>query len=86
MLDETDSGLDVDALNVVSDAVNTVKDETGLGALIITHYQRILHLVRPDRVSVLVDGRIAAEGGPELVERVEAEGYARIREEAGAAA
>ncbi|WP_320670469.1 Fe-S cluster assembly ATPase SufC [Patulibacter defluvii] len=86
VLDETDSGLDVDALNVVSQAVNAVKAETGLGALIITHYQRILHLIKPDRVSILVDGRIVKEGGPELVTQIEAEGYGKIREQLAAQA
>jgi len=84
VLDETDSGLDIDALNVVANAVNNVKAETGMGVLIITHYQRILHLVRPDRVSIIFDGRVAAEGGPELVEQLEREGYAKIREAVGA--
>ena len=81
ILDETDSGLDIDALNVVAHGVNTVVKGNGMGALIITHYQRILHLVQPDRVSIMFDGRIAKEGGPELVTRLEAEGYGRIREE-----
>jgi Fe-S cluster assembly ATP-binding protein len=80
VLDETDSGLDVDALNVVGNAVNQVKDETGMGVLIITHYQRILHLIQPDRVSILHDGRVVRSGGPELVEQVEREGYANLRE------
>jgi Fe-S cluster assembly ATP-binding protein len=86
ILDETDSGLDVDALNVVSHAVNAIRDESPLGALIITHYQRILHLIKPDRVSILVDGRIVKEGGPELVTQIEAEGYASIRESLAAGA
>jgi Fe-S cluster assembly ATP-binding protein len=86
VMDETDSGLDIDALNVVANAVNRVKDETGMGVLIITHYQRILHHVRPDRVSIIFDGRIGTEGGPELVDRLESEGYATIREQVGAAA
>ncbi|HEX4344998.1 MAG TPA: Fe-S cluster assembly ATPase SufC [Solirubrobacteraceae bacterium] len=80
ILDETDSGLDIDALNVVAHGVNTVADGT-MGVLIITHYQRILHMVTPTRVSIMFDGRIATEGGPELVDRLEAEGYAQIREE-----
>ena len=75
ILDETDSGLDVDALNVVAKGVNTVKEESGTGVLIITHYQRILHHVRPDRVSILHRGRIVHDGGPELAEKIEAEGY-----------
>src|SRR5881396_336610 len=66
VLDETDSGLDIDALNVVANGVNTVAKESGMGVLIITHYQRILHLVEPDRVSILFEGRIVKEGGPEL--------------------
>jgi Fe-S cluster assembly ATP-binding protein len=81
ILDETDSGLDIDALNVVAHGVNTVAKGSGMGALIITHYQRILHLVQPDRVSILFDGRIAKEGGPELVDRLEREGYGPIRQE-----
>jgi Fe-S cluster assembly ATP-binding protein len=85
ILDETDSGLDIDALNVVAHGVNTVADGT-MGVLIITHYQRILHIVTPTRVSIMFDGRIAMEGGPELVTRLEAEGYAQIREEVAASA
>jgi Fe-S cluster assembly ATP-binding protein len=86
VLDETDSGLDIDALNVVSAAVNKVKAETDMGILIITHYQRILHMIKPDRVSVIFDGRVAHEGGPELVEQLEREGYANLREKYGVAA
>ncbi|WP_205699351.1 Fe-S cluster assembly ATPase SufC [Conexibacter sp. SYSU D00693] len=86
VLDETDSGLDIDALNVVAQGVNTVKGETDMGVLIITHYQRILHAVKPDRVSIMFEGRIAKEGGPELVEQLEAEGYASIRAEVAAGA
>ena len=78
ILDETDSGLDIDALNVVANGVNTVARESGMGVLIITHYQRILHLVQPERVSILFEGRIVHEGGPELVTRLEAEGYAWV--------
>jgi Fe-S cluster assembly ATP-binding protein len=86
VLDETDSGLDIDALNVVAHGVNTVAKQADMGVLIITHYQRILHMVEPQRVSVMFDGRIAKEGGPELVEQLEREGYGRLREEVGAAA
>ena len=86
VLDETDSGLDIDALNVVAHGVNTVASGQDMGILIITHYQRILHMVTPTRVSIMFDGRIATEGGPELVDRLEAEGYAGIREEVGAVA
>jgi Fe-S cluster assembly ATP-binding protein len=85
VLDETDSGLDIDALNVVAHGVNTVAKEAGMGVLIITHYQRILRLVQPQRVSIMFDGRIAKEGGPERVDQLEAEGYGRLREEVGAA-
>jgi Fe-S cluster assembly ATP-binding protein len=85
VLDETDSGLDIDALNVVAHGVNTVAKEAGMGVLIITHYQRILRLVQPQRVSIMFDGRIAKGGGPELVDQLEAEGYGRLREEVGAA-
>jgi Fe-S cluster assembly ATP-binding protein len=77
ILDETDSGLDVDALRVVSEGVNDVKSETGLGVLLITHYTRILRYIKPDFVHVFVDGRIAEEGGPELAEQLEADGYDR---------
>jgi len=86
ILDETDSGLDIDALNVVAHGVNTIATGVDMGVLIITHYQRILHMVTPTRVSIMFDGRIATEGGPELVDRLEAEGYAKIREEVGVAA
>jgi Fe-S cluster assembly ATP-binding protein len=85
VLDETDSGLDIDALKVVAHGVNTLKGPD-LGVLIITHYQRILHLVEPDFVHVLYQGRIVKEGGPELVEALEQRGYGWIREEVEAAA
>jgi Fe-S cluster assembly ATP-binding protein len=86
VLDETDSGLDIDALNVVAHGVNTVAAETGMGVLIITHYQRILHMVQPTRVSIMFDGRIVKEGGPELVGELEAKGYGWIGEEVAAGA
>jgi Fe-S cluster assembly ATP-binding protein len=75
VLDETDSGLDVDALRIVSEGVNRVKGETGLGVLLITHYTRILRYIKPDFVHVFVDGRVADEGGAELAEKLENEGY-----------
>ena len=78
VLDETDSGLDVDALRVVSEGVNRAKESTGAGVLLITHYTRILRYIKPDFVHVFVDGRIAEEGGPELADRLEAEGYDRF--------
>ena len=67
MLDETDSGLDIDALNTVAAGVNTVAQGTDMGVLIITHYQRILHMVKPQFVHIMFEGRIVKEGGPELV-------------------
>jgi Fe-S cluster assembly ATP-binding protein len=77
ILDETDSGLDVDALKIVSEGVNRAKANTGLGILLITHYTRILRYIKPDFVHVFVAGRIAEQGGPELAERLEDEGYDR---------
>jgi Fe-S cluster assembly ATP-binding protein len=85
VLDETDSGLDIDALRVVANGVNALRGPD-LGVLIITHYQRILHLVQPDFVHVLYDGRIVKQGGPELVGLLEERGYGWIREEVEAAA
>ena len=78
ILDETDSGLDVDALRVVSEGVNRVIASGEVGTLLITHYTRILRYIKPDFVHVFVDGRIAEEGGPELAERLENEGYDRF--------
>jgi Fe-S cluster assembly ATP-binding protein len=78
ILDETDSGLDVDALRVVSEGVNRVRSTGEVGVLLITHYTRILNYITPDFVHVFVDGRIVEEGGPELAERLEAEGYDRF--------
>ena len=78
VLDETDSGLDVDALRVVSEGVNRAKATTDAGVLLITHYTRILTYIRPDFVHVFVNGKIAEQGGPELAERLEAEGYDRF--------
>ena len=77
VLDETDSGLDVDALKIVSEGVNRAKEATDLGVLLITHYTRILRYIKPDFVHVMVAGRVAEEGGPELAERLEDEGYDR---------
>ncbi|PFG33389.1 Fe-S cluster assembly ATPase SufC [Sanguibacter antarcticus] len=78
ILDETDSGLDVDALRVVSEGVNRVRASGEVGVLLITHYTRILRYITPDFVHVFVDGRIAEEGGPELAQRLENEGYDRF--------
>lgn len=83
ILDETDSGLDVDALKIVSEGVNRAHDTTGLGVLLITHYTRILRYIHPDFVHVFVDGRVAEEGGPELAERLENEGYDRYTGQGG---
>ena len=77
ILDETDSGLDVDALRVVSEGVNRVRETGAVGTLLITHYTRILRYIKPDFVHVFIDGRIVEEGGPELADRLEAEGYER---------
>jgi Fe-S cluster assembly ATP-binding protein len=86
VLDETDSGLDIDALNTVAAGVNTVAQGSDMGVLIITHYQRILHMVRPEFVHIMFEGRIVKEGGPELVEQLEKRGYGWIRDEVAAAA
>lgn len=75
ILDETDSGLDIDALKVVSDGVNRFRERDGKGVLLITHYTRILRYIKPDYVHVFVNGRVADEGGPELAEELEANGY-----------
>jgi Fe-S cluster assembly ATP-binding protein len=80
ILDETDSGLDIDALRVVANGVNAVAGPE-MGVLIITHYQRILHLVQPSHVHVIYRGRIVQEGGPELVDELEAKGYGWITEQ-----
>jgi Fe-S cluster assembly ATP-binding protein len=84
ILDETDSGLDIDALRIVSEGVNQAKAETNLGVLLITHYTRILRYIQPDFVHVFVDGRIVEEGGQELADRLEEEGYDRFLTQASA--
>ncbi len=81
VLDETDSGLDIDALRIVSEGINTLRDEFNMGLLVITHYQRILNYVRPDVVHVFVDGRIIKSGDARLVDMLEAEGYEWARTE-----
>jgi Fe-S cluster assembly ATP-binding protein len=83
VLDETDSGLDIDALRIVSDGVNALRGPD-LGALIITHYTRILGYVRPDFVHIMLNGRIVQEGGPELADHLEEKGYDWVREEVAA--
>ncbi len=75
ILDETDSGLDIDALKVVSEGVNRFREREGKGVLLITHYTRILRYIQPDKVHVFVDGKVAESGGPELADKLEAEGY-----------
>ena len=75
ILDETDSGLDIDALRIVSEGVNRFKENSDKGVLLITHYTRILRYIKPDFVHVFVDGHIAEEGGSELADKLEAEGY-----------
>ena len=85
VLDETDSGLDIDALRIVAEGVNKFAGPD-MGVLIITHYQRILHLVQPDFVHVMFNGRIVKQGGPELVTELEEKGYGWIKEEVEAAA
>jgi Fe-S cluster assembly ATP-binding protein len=78
VLDETDSGLDIDALKIVSEGVNRFKENGDKGVLLITHYTRILRYIQPDFVHVFVDGKIAEDGGPELAEELEANGYDRF--------
>jgi Fe-S cluster assembly ATP-binding protein len=85
ILDETDSGLDIDALRVVSGGINRISESGQTGLLLITHYTRILRYVKPDFVHVFVGGRIVEEGGPELAEKLEADGYERYMAGAGAA-
>jgi Fe-S cluster assembly ATP-binding protein len=82
ILDEIDSGLDIDALKVVAKGVNEMRSEN-MGLLIITHYQRLLNYIKPDFVHVMMQGRIVKSGGPELAERLEAEGYDWIKDELG---
>ncbi len=85
VLDETDSGLDIDALRIVADGVNAMR-EPGRGFLIITHYTRILQYVRPDFVHIMLDGRIVREGGSELADELEEKGYEWVRDEVEARA
>ena len=82
VLDETDSGLDIDALRVVGEGINAIMRQPDKGVLLITHYQRLLEVVKPDKVSILSDGRIVRTGGPELAMQLEEEGYDRVMETA----
>jgi Fe-S cluster assembly ATP-binding protein len=80
ILDETDSGLDIDALRIVAQGITEIRrDRPGLGIVLITHYQRLLHELEPDHVHILVDGRIVASGGPELAKQLERDGYEAFR-------
>jgi Fe-S cluster assembly ATP-binding protein len=82
IMDETDSGLDIDALKIVANGVNAIKEQNpDMGVLVITHYQRLLNYIKPDFVHVLMDGQIVREGGPELALELEEKGYDWIREE-----
>lgn len=85
VLDETDSGLDIDALRIVSEGANTLHDTIGMGMLVITHYQRILNYIQPDYVHVMMQGRIVESGGPELALQLEEKGYDWLRQKHGIA-
>lgn len=83
MLDEIDSGLDVDALKVVADAINDVREESKMGMMVVSHYARFYNLLKPTHAHVLVDGKIVVSGGPELVDKIDTEGYDWIEKEYG---
>lgn len=85
IMDETDSGLDIDALKVVSEGARRLQDDLNMGVLVITHYQRILNYIQPDHVHIMLDGRIVESGGPELAVKLEERGYDWIREKHGLA-
>jgi Fe-S cluster assembly ATP-binding protein len=85
IMDETDSGLDIDALRIVSDGANALQKANGMGVLVITHYQRILNYIQPDKVHVMLKGRIVESGGPELALALEEKGYDWLREKYGVA-
>lgn len=82
VLDETDSGLDIDALRVVGEGINAIMRDPAKGVLLITHYQRLLEVVKPDKVSILAAGRIVQTGGPEIAVRLEDEGYDAVMADA----
>ncbi|UCG23494.1 MAG: Fe-S cluster assembly ATPase SufC [Chloroflexota bacterium] len=84
ILDETDSGLDIDALRIVAEGANSLHDSMGMGMLVITHYQRILNYIQPDRVHVMLKGRVVESGGPELALQLEEKGYDWLRKKHGA--
>jgi len=81
MLDEIDSGLDVDAIRLVGDAINALREETGMSVIVVSHYERFLELIKPQFTHVLIDGSIAMSGGPELAEKIDSEGYDWIYKE-----
>jgi Fe-S cluster assembly ATP-binding protein len=83
IMDESDSGLDIDALRIVSEGANQLRDEFNMGLLVITHYQRILNYIQPDHVHIMLDGRIVESGGPELAMELEEGGYDWVREKHG---
>jgi len=83
ILDETDSGLDIDALKIVAQGVNKLRNETDFGALVITHYQRILDHIKPDFVHIMYQGKIVTSGGNELVQQLEAKGYDWVKKQHG---
>ncbi|MEJ2753585.1 MAG: Fe-S cluster assembly ATPase SufC, partial [Chloroflexota bacterium] len=80
IMDESDSGLDIDALRIVSEGANQLREEFNMGLLVITHYQRILNYIKPDYVHIMLDGRIVESGGPELALELEERGYDWLRE------
>ncbi len=82
ILDETDSGLDIDALKTVAEGINTIAKQSEMGVLLITHYQRLLNYVRPDKVHIMIDGRIVKSGDASLAEHLEEKGYSWMRDEA----
>lgn len=81
LLDETDSGLDIDALKTVAQGVNKIKEKTGMGVLVVTHYQRLLNYIVPDKVHIMMDGKIVKSGGKELAMEVEEKGYEWVETE-----
>ncbi|MGM9858202.1 MAG: Fe-S cluster assembly ATPase SufC [Bacilli bacterium] len=83
MLDEIDSGLDVDAISIVSDAINKIKKETNMGFLVVSHYARLYDLIHPTRAAVMINGKIVVEGGPEIIKKIDTTGYEWIRTELG---
>ena len=83
MLDEVDSGLDVDAIFIVSDAINKIKKETNMGFLVVSHYARLYDLIHPTRAAVMINGQIVVEGGPEIIKKIDTTGYEWIRTEFG---